>query len=260
MADNRSMHEHEPFDVPRDALPRHVAIIMDGNGRWARQRGLPRIEGHRHGARAVRAAITECARLGISALTLYSFSTDNWKRPQAEVSGLMGLYAHYLVAERGEIMDNRIRVVHLGRREGLPPDVLAALDETVRLTASNRGLALCLALNYGSRNEIVDAVRKLAQRVARGEIAPEAIDAADISAELYTAGLPDPDLVLRTAGEMRLSDFLLWQISYAELYVSQVLWPDFSAAELHAALRAFAARERRYGNVGEAPASPRRQG
>ncbi len=231
------------------ALPRHVAIIMDGNGRWAQQRGLPRIEGHRNAGTAVRETVTQCARLGLRALTLYSFSLENWKRPQDEVAGLMDLYARYLVSERREILDHNVRVMQIGRREGLPPRVLAELDETERLSRDNTGLTLCLALNYGARTEIIDAVRALARQVAAGALHPEQIDEACMSAALYTRGLPDPDLVVRTAGEMRISNFLLWQISYAELYVTPVLWPDFRREDLNQALQAFAARERRFGDV-----------
>jgi len=227
---------------------------MDGNGRWAKQRGLPRIEGHRAASEAVRATVTRCARLGLKCVTLYSFSLENWKRPRAEVEGLMALYAHYLAAERQEIMDNDIRVVQIGRRDGLPAAVLRELEQTEQLSASNQGLTLCLALNYGSRAEILDAFRALARRVAAGELAPDAIDEAAIDGALYTAGLPDPDLVIRTAGQMRISNFLLWQISYAELYVTPVLWPDFRSGHLDTALREFAQRERRFGDV--APTLP----
>jgi undecaprenyl diphosphate synthase len=248
----------EVLGVPRTALPRHVAVIMDGNGRWAGQRGLPRIEGHRRAAEAVRETVTQCARLGIGYLTLYSFSLENWKRPRDEVNGLMSLYAEYLVSERQELQENDVRVVQIGRREGLPERVLRELDTTLALTRGNRGLTLCLALNYGGRAEIADAVRHLAEKVQRGELAPADIGEETISRALYTAGLPDPDLVIRTAGEMRISNFLLWQISYAELYVTPVLWPDFRAPDLYAALRDYARRERRFGGVGPTgrPAAP----
>ena len=242
----------DPFDtlgVAREALPRHIAIIMDGNGRWARERGLPRIEGHRNGSEAVREIVTQCARLGVKCLTLYSFSAENWKRPKDEVNGLMELYAHYLAQERQLIMDNDIRMIQIGRRAGLPEKVLHELDLTVNASAKNPGMTLCLALNYGARAEIVDAVRKLADSVACGELAPEAIDEQTISNALGTAGLPDPDLLIRTGGEMRVSNFLLWQISYAEFYVSPVLWPDFRQDHLYEAIRVFADRERRYGDV-----------
>lgn len=242
----------ETLGVPRTALPRHIAIIMDGNGRWARQRGLPRIEGHRHASQAVREVVTHCARLGIECLTLYSFSLDNWKRPIDEVAGLMALYAQYLASERQEILDNDIRILQLGRRDNLPDAVLRELDATAEFSRANRGLTLCLALNYGSRAEITDGVRAIARRVARGELQPDDITADTISDALYTAGLPNPDLVVRTAGEMRLSDFLLWQISYAELYVTDVLWPDFRAAHLYAAIQDYASRQRRFGAVPEA--------
>jgi undecaprenyl diphosphate synthase len=231
------------------ALPHHVAIIMDGNGRWAEGRGLPRIEGHRHAAAAVRAIVTYCARLGVRCLTLYSFSLENWKRPRLEVDGLMALYAEYLASERQTIMDNDIRVVQVGQRAGLPDGVLKELDLTQGCSRGNRGMVLALALNYGARAEIVDAVRALAEQVADGRLTPAQITEECFSGALYTAGLPDPDLVVRTAGEMRVSNFLLWQISYAELYVTPVLWPDFREEHLAAAFRDFAGRTRRYGAV-----------
>jgi len=230
-------------------LPRHIAIVMDGNGRWARRQGLPRIRGHEQGATAVREIVTHCARLGLDALTLYSFSSENWKRPRAEVEFLMELYRHYLVAERGEIMDNNVRLVHLGRRDGLPDKVLREMDATVERSAVNTGLRLCLALNYGSRAEIVDAVRRIAARVRDGRLPVEAIDEQTIAAALYTAGLPDPDLLIRTASERRLSNFLLWQLSYTEIHVSDTLWPDFRVEHLHEAIKDYAGRERRYGDV-----------
>jgi undecaprenyl diphosphate synthase len=247
-----TMPELDPrqvLGVPPAALPRHIAIIMDGNGRWARKRNLPRIEGHRNAATAVRETVTECARLGIRCLTLYSFSLENWKRPPDEVDGLMALYAQYLVSERQEITDNDIRLVQIGQKAGLPPAVLAQLELVEALSRNNQRMTLCLALNYGSRAEIVGGVRRIAQRVARGELRPDQIDEQTISVSLDTAGLPDPDLLIRTAGEMRVSNFLLWQISYAELYVTPVLWPDFRKTHLHEALRDFARRERRYGGV-----------
>lgn len=237
--------------LPREALPRHIAVIMDGNGRWARQRGLPRIEGHRRAATAVRETVERCAQLGIGCLTLYSFSLENWKRPADEVAGLMALYAEYLAAERQTIMDNDISVRQVGQRAGLPDSVLRELDTTERLSRDNRGLKLCLALNYGSRAEIIAGVRSIAERVARGELRPDEIEEETLSNALYTAGLPDPDLVIRTAGEMRVSNFLLWQISYAELYVTPVLWPDFREQQLYEAIQDYANRERRFGAVPE---------
>ncbi len=235
--------------LPRERLPRHIAIIMDGNGRWAKQRGLPRIAGHEQGAKTVNRIVTHCARLHIEALTLYSFSTENWKRPREEVDFLMGLYVEYLVAERRTIMENNVRFLHVGRREGLPEPVLREMDETIRVSAANSGLKLCLALNYGSRDEIVDGVRKIARDVQEGKRRVEEIDEAAVSGALYTAGLPDPDLLIRTANERRVSNFLLWQISYAEIYVCAVLWPDFGERDLNTAIADFAGRERRFGGV-----------
>ncbi len=249
------MSDHTPFDpmtrlgVPRERLPRHVAIIMDGNGRWAQQQGKPRVEGHRHGAKAVREIVTECARLGLECLTLYSFSEENWRRPADEVNALMELYAQYLADERATILDNNIRCRQIGKRQGLPSAVVEQLDLTEEASADSSGMTLLLALNYGGRSEIVEAARRLAMRAAKGAIDPEDIDEKSFANELYTRDVVDPDLVIRTAGEMRVSNFLLWQISYAELFVSETLWPDFAAADLHEAFRAFAGRDRRFGAV-----------
>jgi undecaprenyl diphosphate synthase len=234
----------------REKLPRHIAIIMDGNGRWAKRQGLPRIRGHEQGAKSVRTIVTHCARLGIEALTLFSFSTENWKRPRNEVDFLMDLYVRYLIAERDTIMGNNVRFMHIGRSEGLPASVLSEMDQTVAMSRENNGLKLCLALNYGSRDEIVDAVRMIARDVQAGRVQPEDIDEQLISGSLYTAGLPDPDLLIRTANERRVSNFLLWQISYAEIYVCETLWPEFTPADLDAAIKDFASRERRFGDVG----------
>lgn len=239
----------EVLGLEREQLPQHIAIIMDGNGRWAKAQRMPRIRGHEQGAKAVRRIITHCARLGIKALTLYSFSTENWKRPNDEVDFLMDLYVRYLIAERDTIMENNIRFMHIGRRVGLPESVLAEMDATVEVSRDNTGLILCLALNYGSRDEIVDAVRGIADDVAAGRLASKDIDEALISGSLYTAGVPDPDLLIRTANERRVSNFLLWQISYAEIYVCEVLWPDFELEHLNVAIRDFASRERRFGDV-----------
>jgi len=239
----------QELHLERHQLPRHIAIIMDGNGRWANLRGLLRIQGHAAGAANVREIVTHCARLGLEALTLYSFSSENWKRPAREVEALMNLYAEYLVKERVTIMDNNVRLVQIGRREPLPEAVLRELDTTARMSRDNTGLRLQLAINYGSRDEIVDAVRTIARKVLAGQIVPDDIDESVISAHLYTAGVPDPDLLIRTAGEMRISNFLLWQISYAEFYVADALWPDFSKDDLNEAIRAFAARDRRFGGV-----------
>lgn len=231
------------------SLPRHVAVIMDGNGRWAKQRGLPRVEGHRRGVDAVRAAIEECCRLGIEQLTLYCFSTENWKRPQAELDFLMALLQEYLIAERAEIMEQNIRFAVVGRRQGMPEGVLREMDENIRVSQANTGMTLCLAINYSGRAELADAVRSIADDVAAGRLRPEDVDETAVADRLYTCGMPDPDLLIRTAGEMRVSNFLLWQISYAELWVTGKCWPDFDAASLHEALRAFAQRERRFGGL-----------
>jgi len=237
----------ERLGVPRESLPRHVAIIMDGNGRWAQRRRRARIWGHRAGVSSVRAVAVECARLGIERLTLYAFSQDNWKRPPREVAILWKLLRRFLVAERAEIMDNDIRFQAVGRLEGLPGFVRREIDETSRESARNRGMVLCLALNYGGRAEIVDAARSLAESVRRGEMEPADIDEAALARRLYAPGAPDPDLLVRTAGEMRVSNFLLWQISYAEFHVTPVCWPDFREADLHAALRDYAGRQRKFG-------------
>ncbi|MBL7132608.1 MAG: isoprenyl transferase [Phycisphaerae bacterium] len=242
----------EAVGIGLDRFPRSVAIIMDGNGRWAEARNLSRSAGHEAGAKVVRRIVTEAARLGLHALTLYSFSLENWKRPKDEVGALMHLYEEYLVCERPTLMDNNVRLRHLGRRQGLPEGVLRELDESLRVSAANTGMTLCLALNYGARAEIVDAVRDIAARAARGELAPDQVDDALITGSLDTAGIPDPDMLIRTAGEMRISDFLLWQISYAELYVTDAHWPDFTEAEFHKALRAYAGRHRRFGGLNEA--------
>jgi undecaprenyl diphosphate synthase len=230
-------------------LPNHIAIIMDGNGRWAQERGLPRHEGHRQGVRSVRATIEECCRLGIGQLTLYCLSSENWKRPQTELDFLMALLHQYLIEERAEIMEQNIRFTMIGRRTGMPPEVLAELDENIRVSQSNTGLVLCLAINYGSRLEITDAARSLAERARRDELDPATIDEELFGNSLYTAGMPDPDLLIRTAGEMRVSNFLLWQVSYAELWVTPRCWPDFDTSTLHEALKDYAGRTRRFGGL-----------
>ncbi len=237
----------DEIGVDRSQLPRHIAIIMDGNGRWAQSRGLPRIRGHEEGAKTVRTIVTRCARLGIDVLTLYSFSHENWNRPKVEVDFLMELYGQYLISERSEIVENNIQFVHLGSRTGLPDNVLKQMDITKEASKSNTGLKLCLALNYGSRREIVEAVASIATNVKDGDLAVSDINEDTISNALYSRGLPDPDLLIRTAGERRISNFLLWQISYAEIFVSDVHWPEFTAEHLDGAIRDFAGRERRYG-------------
>ena len=239
----------QALGISPDRLPSAVAIIMDGNGRWACARSLPRTAGHAAGAESVRNIVTEASRLGLKALTLYSFSLENWSRPEDEVAALMRLYAEYLVRERPTVMTHNIRLRHLGRRSGLPEIVLKELDESVRVSQDNTGMHLCLALNYGSRAEITDAVRRLAGRVADGRLRPDQITQEDISNELDTAGIPNPDLLIRTSGENRLSNYLLWQISYAEFYVTDVLWPDFDIGEFHKALLDYANRHRRFGGL-----------
>jgi len=235
--------------VPRQAWPGHIAIIMDGNGRWAKDRGLPRIEGHRRGADNVRPITEEASRLGLGQLTLFAFSSENWRRPPEEVGFLMELYRAYLVRERPTMMKNHIRFRTIGHREDIPAHVLEEVDRTLDATAGNTGTTLCLAVNYGSRREIADAARLLAEQAARGELDPASISEETISAALNTAGMSDPDLLIRTAGEMRLSNFLLWQMSYAELWVTEKRWPDFHEADLATAIRDFARRERRFGGL-----------
>ena len=249
MIKEQSAQLHPILDIPWSKMPRHIAIIMDGNGRWAQQRGLPRIEGHRNGSKGVRSTITEAAQLGVECLTLYSFSTENWKRPQEEVAGLMKLYEKYLIEERPTIMNNNITVRHLGDEQALPGNVLDQLRETVRLSQANTGMTLCLALNYSGRSELIKAIKKIAGDCKNGAIDDEDIDESMLSDKLDTAGLPDPDLLIRTAGEMRISNFLLWQISYVELYVTDVYWPDFNQEVLRQAIKDYARRNRRFGGL-----------
>jgi len=230
-------------------VPRHVAVIMDGNGRWAQRQGLPRIEGHRRGVATVRRITEHAARLGVEQLTLYCLSSENWRRPQAELSFLMHLLEQYMIEERSLLMRQRIRLAMIGRRAGIPGETLAALDRTVELCAANDGMRLCLAINYGARGEIADAARRLACDAAAGRLDPATIDEASFADRLDTAGMPDPDLLIRTAGEMRISNFLLWQISYAELWVTPVAWPEFEERHFDEALAAFAARDRRFGGL-----------
>lgn len=232
-----------------EQLPQHVAIIMDGNGRWAQMRGLPRVLGHRRGIQSVRAVVEEGCRLGLDQLTLYCLSVENWKRPPRELKFLMRLLRHFLIAERALLMEQNVRVTMIGRREGLPAEVLHEFDLTSRQTAGNTGMVLCLAVNYGGRTEIADAVKEIAREVKAGTIDPESIDESTIASRLDTAGTIDPDLLVRTAGELRVSNFLLWQISYSEIWVTDVLWPDFRAKELHEAILAYAGRNRKFGGL-----------
>jgi undecaprenyl diphosphate synthase len=239
------------LDVPAERRPRHIAIIMDGNGRWARRQNLPRIAGHQRGVDSVRRTTEECARLKIEQLTLYCLSSENWKRPQPEINFLMHLLEQYMIEERATIMENNVRVRMLGRRDDIPEQVLAELDKTVAMSSTNSGLWLNLAINYGGRAELVDAMRNIACRVQANQLAPPDVSEATIEAHLYTAGMPDPDLLIRTAGEMRVSNFLLWQVSYAEIWVTDKCWPEFDEATLHEAIRNFAARERRFGGLAQ---------
>jgi undecaprenyl diphosphate synthase len=236
-------------DLDPKKLPKHVAIIMDGNGRWAKERGLPRIRGHEAGVESVRAVTREAVRLGLRQLTLYTFSAQNWGRPRIEVVSLMRLLRRYLVDERGELMENNIRLAAIGRRRGLPRGVARELAATEQLTARNTGLTLCLALNYGGRDEIVDAIRALAADAVAGKVKPDRIAERTFARYLYTADMPDPDMLIRTAGEMRVSNFLLWQISYAELYIADVCWPDFREEQFRDALRVYGRRHRTFGLV-----------
>jgi undecaprenyl diphosphate synthase len=240
----------EPLaDVPLDRRPQHVAVIMDGNGRWAQRRHLPRIEGHRRGVASVRRTVEEAARLHLGQLTLYCLSSENWKRPQRELDFLMHLLEQYMIEERSTIMRQNVTVRVIGRREGIPATTLAEMDKTVEMSAANTGTRLCLAINYGGRGEVVDAVRRIADEAREGTLDPAKIDETTIMDRLYTAGMPDPDLLIRTAGEMRISNFLLWQISYAELWVTERCWPEFEIADFHQAIRDYAARDRRYGGI-----------
>lgn len=236
------------------APPRHVGIIMDGNGRWAAARGLPRFEGHRRGVEALRRAVRAAIDLKISYLTVYSFSAENWSRPLEEVQSLMGLLHRFIRNDLAELHANNVRVRVIGVRDGLSPDIAELLREAEQVTQANTGLTLVVAFNYGARQEIVAAVRRLAKMAAAGQLSPEAIDVETISAHLETADIPDPDLIIRTSGEQRLSNFLLWQAAYAEFVFLPILWPDFDRAAMIAALQEYAHRERRFGRV-ESPRS-----
>jgi len=238
-----------PSGVPADRLPRHIAVIMDGNGRWARERGLPRIEGHRRGSESVRACTTACMEAGVPYLTLYAFSKENWQRPADEVGALMLLLDRFLAERAAEIMERNIRLRAIGHLADLPDKARQRLEDTIAKSANNTALTLTLALSYGARTEIVDAARAIAREAQAGKLDPESIDEDTIASHLYTAGIPDPDLLVRTSGEMRISNFLLWQISYAEIVVTPKLWPDFAKEDLFAAMQEYARRSRRYGGI-----------
>ncbi|MGA8299582.1 MAG: isoprenyl transferase [Terriglobales bacterium] len=239
-------------------LPQHIAIIMDGNGRWARKRHLPRVAGHRAGVAAVRSTVETAARIGIPALTLYAFSEENWrKRPKSEVDFLMRLLCRYLQAEVKTLNENNIRLGYIGRKHELPSIVQSEMAEASEATAENSGMILTLALNYSARSEIVDAFRALAEAASRnGGLDHLELTEQAVSENLYTRDLPDPDLVIRTSGEMRLSNFLLWQLAYAEIYVTQTLWPDFRGVQLLEGIEEYQRRERRYGGLGQDPGHP----
>jgi undecaprenyl diphosphate synthase len=236
-------------DVDRQRWPAHIAVIMDGNGRWAQRQGLPRIEGHRRGVESVRRATEECSRLGIKQLTLYCLSSENWKRPPKELDFLMHLLEQYMIEERSTIMQNDIRVSTIGRGTGIPPEVQQEINKTIAMSSHNKGTQLCLAINYGGRTELIDAVRNIACEILEKRLLPEDINEQTIDQRLYTSGMPDPDLLIRTAGEMRVSNFLLWQISYAEIWVTDRCWPEFREDDLHQAIRDYARRERRFGGL-----------
>jgi undecaprenyl diphosphate synthase len=227
--------------------PMHVAIIMDGNGRWAQARGMPRIAGHRNGAEAVRRTVTAAGELGIAYLTLFGFSSENWKRPMGEVDDLMGLLRHYLRREIAELHRNGVRLKVIGERSRLPDDIVTLITNAEALTAANTGLRLTVALSYGGRAEIVRAARDIARLASSGKLTPEVVDEDFFARHLLTAGMPDPDLVIRTSGEQRISNFLLWQTAYSELVFTDTLWPDFGKSDLEKALRDYHGRERRYG-------------
>ncbi len=237
------------LEVPPDKRPRHIAIIMDGNGRWAERQKLPRIRGHQQGAKTVRVITEECTRLGIEQLTLYCLSSENWKRPADELDFLMFLLSQYMIEERETMMENDIRLQIIGRRERIPQGVQNQMDKSLEMTAGNKGTCLCLAINYGGRAEIVDAMRKISQKVQTGELTPDEITEQTVSQHLYTAGMSDPDLLIRTAGELRISNYLLWQISYAEMWVTERMWPEFAISDLHRAIRDFSKRNRRFGGL-----------
>ena len=246
MNSNRSFFENE-----RDAsnIPTHIAIIMDGNGRWARKRFLSRIKGHEKGAETVRMIVRTCREIGVSMLTLFAFSTENWQRPRTEINALMHLLKRFLNSELDEMMQNGVRLKAIGQTERLPKDVRSVLEHDMRMTAQNGGMQLNLALSYGARAEIIRMVQQVAADVKDGVLSPDAISDEAIQSRLYTADMPDPDLLIRTSGEMRISNFLLWQIAYTELAVTRTLWPDFTQEEFIAILKDYQSRKRRFGRI-----------
>ena len=238
-----------PADLDRERLPRHVAVIMDGNGRWAKRQGLPRIMGHKRGVDALKELLRCCKDWGIEALTAYAFSTENWGRPLEEVDFLMTLFERVLRQELREMMEEDVRIRFVGNLSALPPSLQAEIEGSMAQTQNNQAVTFTVATNYGGRQEIVEACRAIASQVQQGKLQPDQIDAALFERHLYTTGVCDPDLLIRTSGEMRISNFLLWQMAYAELYITETLWPDFDRAEFHRALCAYQQRDRRFGKV-----------
>lgn len=242
-------------DIPRDRIPKHIAVIMDGNGRWAQSQGLPRYEGHRRGATSVQTICEACGEAGVQFLTLYCLSHENWKRPKEELDFLMELLRTYLIDQRPTLEKNGTKLTIIGRRDGIPLDIQAEMDKSIHLSKDNTTLTLCLAINYGARQEILDAVRRIATQVERGELSVDNLDESTIASNLYTAEMPDPDLLIRTSGEMRISNYLLWQISYSEIWVTEKPWPEFDRIDLFQAIADYAKRDRRFGGI-SAPKDP----
>ncbi|MFA5292947.1 MAG: isoprenyl transferase [Phycisphaerae bacterium] len=235
--------------IEPEKIPRHVAIIMDGNGRWATNRHLPRFQGHRQGARTVEKIVDYCVDVGLDCLTLYSFSMQNWKRPKLEIAFLMQLYTRYFIGIRKTLKEHNVKLIHLGRTEKLPPKLVREMHKTIEISSEYTGMTLGIALNYGSREEIIDAAKKISLDCVNGKLKPEQIDEQVVTNSLYTAGLPDPDLLIRTSDEKRISNFLLWQLSYAEFYITDTLWPDFTPADVDKAIMEFSKRARRMGDI-----------
>jgi len=238
-----------PLTLDTDNIPQHIAIIMDGNGRWAKSRGLPRIAGHHTGMKAVKRITMAADRLGVKYLTLYAFSTENWKRPKAEVEFLMKLPQEFLSIELNELVEKNVQVRMMGHREDLPSHTLEAVEEAIKQTANNTGLVLNFALNYGSRKEMIEAVKLIAESVRDGVLDPEQIGEQEFADKLLSRGLPDPDLLIRTSGELRLSNFMLWQLAYSEMWFTDVYWPEFTEDHFHEAVREYQRRARRYGGL-----------
>jgi undecaprenyl diphosphate synthase len=249
MTANQTLLQELPADLDRERLPRHVAVIMDGNGRWAKRRGMPRIMGHRRGVDTLKDLLRCCRDWGVEALTAYAFSTENWGRPLEEVEFLMTLFERVLRQELREMMEEDVRIRFVGNLAALPKSLQTEIERSVESTQSNKGIQFTVATNYGGRQEILQACRAIAQKVQQGQIQPDEIDESLFERHLYTAGGCDPDLLIRTSGEMRLSNFLLWQMAYSEIYVTETLWPDFDRTEFHQALSAYQQRDRRFGRV-----------